>query len=246
MMRREMNQNNEMDRLRRCARPVMFHTGNAVAPFAIKGTAFFVGYGKTTFVVTARHVVRDFEPRKLLFYPTEKSTYPVRITHSWRIEDSANEPDSSDLFLARTNFEHLPRKVRAKTSLIHLDPPDTAEWSPNRADALFFLCGYPSDRNEADYETSQANIAQAFLQGRYVGPGGANGTHVLRVDNPLSIDFDGLSGSPVFSLQSEVGAAASTLRFCGMAIRGGATSSLIQFLEAEVILLALKEAVTRA
>lgn len=232
-----------MDRLRRCARPVMFDTGNAQAPFAVKGSSFFVGFRNTMFVVTARHVVGNFEPHKLLFYPTSDTEHPVRITRWWRVEDSANDPDSSDLFLARTDFQHLPKRVQSDARLIHLDPPGAVAWFNERAESLFFLCGFPSDRNEADYEGAAANLGQVVLHGRYTGPGPAYGTHQLRIENPLGVDFDGLSGSPVYSLHTEFGATRSSLRFCGMAIRGTARSSLLYFLEADVILLALNEAV---
>ena len=236
--------NDDLDRLRRTARPVIFSTGIPEAPYSIKGSSFFAGYGGTTFVITVRHVVRDFPGNKLMFYPTEDAKVPVRIANSWRVVDDANDEDSSDLYIVQADFGHLRRRIRAKTRLLHLDKPGATAWFDERHVSLFFLCGYPSDRNDADYENSKVNIAQVLVHGSYDAMAMANGVHTLRVTNPLGLDFDGLSGSPVFSMRHEL-AAQAPLRFCGVAIRGSSASGLVQFLEAGVVLLALKEAIAQ-
>src|SRR5262249_40249551 len=46
--------------LRDCAHPVVFETGLADCPFSVKGTAFVVGFEGTLYLLTARHVVRDW------------------------------------------------------------------------------------------------------------------------------------------------------------------------------------------
>jgi hypothetical protein len=231
----------DLDKVRRTSRPVLFDTGLPDAPFAIKGSSFFVGYGRSVFVASARHVIRDFPAHKLIFYPTESSKYPVRVVSSWRVVDSANNADSSDLFLAKVDFTHLPRRVRARARIIHLDPPEATLWFDERHTSTFFLVGYPSERNAANYELSQVLIAQVLVQGRYDGPAEAQGVHQLRLQNPLGLDFDGLSGSPVFSMRHEV-AAPAPLRFCGLAIRGSGASGLVRFLGSDVVRLALREA----
>ncbi len=203
----------DLDRLRSCAHPVIFKTGFATTPFAIKGTCFFASYRRMAFVITAGHVVRDFPPQRLLFSPTGQPKYPARISSWWHVQDLENDPDSSDLFLVRVSFSHLPRKVKARGRTIFFEAVDDTGWFDERFRSNFFLFGFPSQVNEADYTTNVANTGQAILTGAYEGPGDAHGTHLVRIRNPLNLDFNGLSGSPVYSIQSTVGSNLNSLRF---------------------------------
>lgn len=232
-----------LDHLRQCARPMVFETGIEGAAFSIIGTAFVVGFHRALFVVTARHVVRDLPVHRLVLYPSDRSKNGLRLSDCWYVEDDDNEPDSSDLFLVRAELTKVPKSIRRSSHLLHLTPPQVSDWFKDRHSATFFIFGYPMVVNEADYAKSQINTQQIFLHGTYVGPSMADRCHELLLKNPLGLpDFNGLSGSPVFCLRNEI-AAPTQPTFCGMALRGGASSGRIHFLEASVILLALQEAI---
>ena len=232
-----------LDHLRQCARPMVFETGIRSAAFSIAGTAFLVGFHRALFVITARHVVRDWPVHKLVVYPSDRSRNGLRLSDWWHVEDDENEPDSSDLFLVCAELTNVPKSIRKSSHLLHLTPPHVSDWFKDRHSATFFTFGYPKVVNEADYAKSQIKTQQFFLRGTYVGPSVSGGCHELLLRNPLDLpDFNGLSGSPVFCLRNEV-AAPTQPTFCGMALRGTSSSGRMHFLEASVILLALQEAV---
>ena len=152
-------------------------------------------------------------------------------------------PDSSDLVIMRLDTSRVPRAVRAATRLLHLTPEETTNWYEDRFSSKFFAVGYPKTHNFVDYASSTIKMGQVLLEGAYIGDGVADECHEGKFLNPLGItDFDGMSGSPVFSVRNVIGPA-PTPRFCGLAIRGGAVGGQIHFLSANVIRLALDEAV---
>jgi len=233
----------ELDHLRQCARPVVFETGIPDAPFSIAGTAFLVGFHRTFFVLTARHVVGDWPVQRLMVFPSDRSKQGLRLSEWWHVKDDENEPDSSDILLVRAEVRDIPKSIRRSSHLLHLTPPNVTEWFEDRHNSTFFIFGYPTAVNEADYARAQIKTQQFFLHGTYIGPSVAHGCHEVRLQNPLALaDFNGLSGSPVFSLRSEI-AIPRQPTFCGMALRGSASSGRIHFLEASIILLALQEAI---
>ncbi len=194
-------------------------------------------------MVTARHVVRDWPVHRLLVFPSDRSKEGLRLSDWWNVEDGESEPDSSDILLVRAELANVPKYIRRSSHLLHLTPPSVSEWVNDRHSSTFFLFGYPTAVNEADYARSQIKTRQFFLHGTYVGPSVANGCHELLLKNPLDLaDFNGLSGSPVFCLRNEI-AVPRQPTFCGMALRGTAGSSRVHFLEASIILLALQEAI---
>ncbi|MBW8365592.1 MAG: hypothetical protein K0M39_13680 [Rhizobium sp.] len=233
----------ELNHLRQCSRPVVFETGIPSAPYSIAGTAFLVAFHRTLFVITARHVVRDHPVNRLRIFPSDRSIEGLRLSDWWHIEDPKNDPDSSDILLIRADLTNVPKSIRKSNHLLHLTPPSVSEWFDDRYISRFFLFGYPSATNEADYAHSKLQLQQFFLPGRYVGPSIAHNCHELLIENPLNLsDFNGLSGSPVFCLRNEI-AISRQPTFCGMAIRGSARSQRAHFIEASTILLALQEAI---
>ena len=228
-----------LSRLRNCVRPVMFDTLSPDAPFGVKGSAFLVGYRGMMCAVTARHVVSGCPSDKLLICPTPNSA-AVRWSQFWTLENDAHDVDSTDLCIGRMDFANHSARAQRQAMLVNLDQLK-ANWWPGRHASRFFTCGFPSDRTEVSYERLEAKVAQVFLAGSYVGEALANGVHTVRVENPLGVDFDGLSGSPVFCMESALGMT-KPIQFCGVAIRGTASSRLIHFLEADTVLRGLRAA----
>lgn len=223
-----------IDRLRQCARPVIFETGNNDAPYSTAGTAFLVGFRQSLFVLTAAHVVRNCPIDKLLVFPSDKSAKPLRLNTWWPVEGNPDDPDASDMLIIKADLESIPVSERNEGCLIHLTHPQAVEWFEARDVSQFFLCGYPLVRNGVDYFRSEINTQQFFLAGTYKGKSPPEYCHVLNINNPLNLDdFNGLSGSPVFCQKFENGVATAPIRFCGMVLLGTAESGLVHFLDAQ-------------
>jgi hypothetical protein len=230
-----------IDRIIQCVRPMAFNTGVSAAPFSVAGTGFLVGYRRGVYLVSARHVVGKLEYSRVLIYPTEGAISPLRLTEGWTFQEEEEETDTSDIFVARVDAKNLGGPTKRRSRLLNIEPRQMSNWLPHRHTSMFFLGGYPKTDTYADYNSLQLKYRPYLLYGNYVGLGSIDGCHKLRLKNPHHISsFDGLSGSPVFSIPHAIGIAAQPT-FCGMLIRGTASSGIVHFLEAALLLVALEE-----
>ncbi len=214
----------QFDHLRGCAHPVVFETGIAEAPFSVAGTAFVVGFESLLYVLTARHVVRDWSKEQIAIIMSaagERLALRTRWEIRFHTEDAPSDEndDDSDLLIYRADLEGISPETRRSNHLLHLTPPNASSWFETRDESLFFLFGYPTHANGPDYEQSKVVKNQYLLHGQYVGPSITDGCFEIQVKNPLNLStFAGLSGSPVFSLRTSGEPIQPT--FCGMALRG--------------------------
>jgi hypothetical protein len=230
----------EFNHLRACVRPVVFETGVRDAPFSVKGTAIVAGYRKALYILTARHVVLDLPKERCAIIMSEAGER-LRLLARWQI-NTGEDGDSSDLVVFRADLMGISKKTRRSNHLLHLTPPSVAQWFPKRDSAMFFLFGYPAVANDADYERSKVNMNQFMLYGSYIGPSASSGCFQMSVKNLLALPtFDGMSGSPVFSLNTPIGGSGQPT-FCGMVLRGTPNSERVHFLGSDTILGALDAA----
>jgi hypothetical protein len=233
----------DLKRLRYCARAMVFETGESEFPFAVAGTAFAVAFRNELLVLTARHVVGECPTNQLRLIVADEGDC-VTLTDRWdiRVEDEEEDGDHNDLLIFRADIRNVSPEARQKNQVINLTPPDISDWYETRNEAMFFLFGYPKSANCADYELSKVISNQYLLHGAFVGDSLSFGCYELAMQNPLKLpEFDGLSGSPVFSLFTGKASGAQPT-FCGLAIRGTASSGRVHFLGSQTIVAALDEA----
>lgn len=201
-----------------------------------------VGYKRSLYVVTARHLVQSHPIERLVVFPADGSRKPLRFSQWWNVADADDRSDIDDLLILRADISAIQPEDRRNAHLLHLTPPDAAAWHEDRHTSRFFLFGYALEGSEVDYAQQRIHTGQFLLPANYVGPSAALPCHELKVENPLKLnDFNGLSGSPVMALPIALGTG-SVPRFAGLAVRGGAEALKIHFLPAEVIMAALKQA----
>jgi hypothetical protein len=235
-----------IDKIRHCVRPVIFLTGIPATPYSTAGTAFLVGFGHSVLIITAKHVLQNYPPEKLIVYPSNKSKKHIRIIDWWDVHKDSSAPDYSDIIVLKADMDSMPKKDRVDGQLLFLSPSSSTEWFDSRFTASYFLCGHPHEINEVDYDATQINTGQVLLPAKFVGPSKSAGCYALRTENPLNISsFNGLSGSPVFCYQNAFPlslAPTTSPKFCGMVLRGGAEAGIVHFLSADVIVNVLQEA----
>jgi hypothetical protein len=231
-----------LDRLRRCALPVIFETDIDDFPCSTVGTAFIVGFRQSVFILMPQHVVKDCPVEKVRIYPSWNHQYTFRYLDSWQIKTTPEDPDASDLLIIKADLSDIPLAERKDIQLIDLNSPDNVAWYDERHDSQFFLCGFPSAGSEGvNYSTLEIRTSQYFLEGVYVDVSLISCCHRIKVKNPLNLcHFGGLSGSPVFSHRCD-NTVGTPSRFCGMVLRGTASSGYIHFLGVEFLMKALTE-----
>lgn len=230
-----------MRNIRSTARPLLFRTGLPDAPIATWGTCFLVGRHGRLFAVTARHLVGDNHSSSVVVLPTSKALQPLPLSRG--ITKADDDLGSYDVTVYEVSVANMKALVAKQARIVRLDYKSWYGWQPNAFTSLFFLTGYPGELNAVDYDAGLVLSSQVVLAGRYSGPSNIQQTiYSVRMDNPLGLKhFRGLSGSPVFCLETRF-CSESVSRFCGIAVMGTAESGTVHFLEASVIVQLLDDA----
>jgi hypothetical protein len=234
----------DLKRLRYCARPRVFETGVPEFPFTVAGTGFVVAFRNDLLVLTARHVVGDWPTNQLRLIVSDAGDC-VTFKNRWniRVEDEEEGGDQNDLLILQADIGNVTAAARRENHVINLTPPSISDWYETRKEAMFFLFGYHKIANGPDYDLSKVISNQYLLHGTFIGDSVSFGCYELAMQNPLKLpSLDGLSGSPVFSLFTGAAGTAQPT-FCGLAIRGTASSGRVHILGSQTILAALDEAV---
>lgn len=235
--------------LRAVASPVAFHVDCDEYPVSVAGTAFLVGHGGSIYVITPAHVVRNYDPLRLIIFPsltTDAASERIRLVNFWRVKVDPEDPETTDIVVIEADVSSVSKSVSSGGRVIDLTDPRNHEWRDQRWESVMFLMGYPTEINEMDYANLTFSAQQTMLAGAFAGPTRSRCCHKIRVTvRPPVTDFNGLSGSPVFSLESSVGQPHSA-KFAGMVLLGTASSGLVRFVEAERILQVLSEMRTPA
>jgi hypothetical protein len=227
-----------LNRIRSCASPLVFATGYDEAPFSVLGSGFIVSFHGTPYFLTTAHAVGPADPRRVVVYPA--GTDPaIQVRNFWRIQPDRDDSDSTDFIVLELEPSQVTPHVRTIGRVVNLTPETIEVWLESTQESTFFLMGYPSALNRADYDVSKILSSQVLLRGVYVKAWTNELCHELRVANPHKIqDFSGLSGAPVFSCLN--GPVPQPVRFCGMALRGTPSSGTVHFLAGSQLLKALE------
>jgi hypothetical protein len=218
----------------KCARPVLFQNDNEQWPLSLGGTAFVVRFRGRHFVLTAKHVLRDFQfsQFRVQLHPDSNQFIPLTGMYTLRDKDPddfGRDEDQFDIAVWTTADEHLVPGVFGNAEPYDLRGFDALTvFNPN-ADYLF--CGYPIEGRE--YDSDRRHMHQTALSGRaqYVRRTPYACLHqVSLVLNDQVSNLDGFSGSPVFQVNQGEGKY-SYEAFAGMLVRGTRESAIAYFVE---------------
>jgi hypothetical protein len=160
-----------------------------------------------------------------------------------RVEEEDEDGDQNDLLIFSADIGNVSAEARRLNHVINLTPPSISDWFHTRKESMFFLFGYPKVANSADYDLSKVISNQYLLHGSFIGDSVSSDCYALAIENLLLLStFDGLSGSPVFSLFTATAGSAQPT-FCGIALRGTPSSGRVHILGSQTILAALNEVV---
>jgi hypothetical protein len=216
-----------------CVRPVVFSLpGTKFVGFC--GTGFFVQYGPEIFFLTAKHVLADSDLSNLCIYYNLKRPEIVRGVSVVPITSA--DPDDTDH--ADIACLYIPPEYSCAASFgdqppFDLDPKAIlSEFNPSMR--LYFR-GLSPERSVHDYENDVRRINFLSAESRYVGPSEQKDMHVIDAGSGINMpEFDGLSGSPVFSVTKSHDPLAKG-RLAGMLLRGGHKSGRLHFVSAAQI-----------
>jgi hypothetical protein len=207
-----------------CSRPVLFQNADPQFPFSIGGTAFIVRFRNRHFVITAKHVLtmNGFRPEqfRIQYRADGKKCLPLRSVYWLR---SGNTDDTDQFDLAAWDVDEDAINV----DLFGDDLPyGLREWDNLTvfgANSHYLYRGFPTFMRSVDYSGSTIQQGSISSRARYVGPTPYAHIHeIALVNDGTLISAEGLSGSPIFQVNNDVGQF-SFEAFAGIMIRGNST-----------------------
>lgn len=224
-----------------CVRAVVFRDEATNFP-SILGSGFFLKLFGDVFFITARHVIKSgygfaIEDIAIQYQKTRNDCVPF-CEH--RVFSSANpdDTDHADIVIYRVD----PSRVQM-ASFGAEEPFDIVAKmfvTEYRKGMELYFYGLSPSVGDYDYENG---IYKTWFSGgdvTYLRPApGILSVHVGTAEvNDQCPDFDGLSGSPLFSID-EPDNPSSSSRFAGMLLRGTLSSKLFHFMDSTSIYLKL-------
>lgn len=225
------------------ARPFVVQNADDNYPYSGVGSSFVVSTKNSDYWITAAHVVRVFrgDAESIRVFPTEQSRQSLPFNESYSINTvrGSDDEDFKDVYGLRINLNEFQRC--GDTALVS-SAVDTGFFNPLKLQggARLAIVGYPSEKNYIDYANSKINIQRYIFDAHYLGESISAHCYQLMVKDSLSLEsFDGLCGSPVFYFPkvdiAHQNQPSRDPHFVGMIIRGSPSSSLMQFISAQVI-----------
>ncbi len=216
-----------------CVRPVVFETGNAIAPHTVFGSCFLIGYRGRVFAITARHVLQpdgDLSPMCV----RSPSGRLLRLRDVFFLPTSKVSDDFADLVIVEVDMKRLVGDM-GKTLILPLRPDDE-DWLPGRFVSPFVVLGFPNEHTFMDYETGEVVEGLVELIGQYSTPAASKHLHEIAIESQPALEsYSGFSGGPVLMLRRSVGTPVVPI-LCGVAVQGTSASRTVRFIERMILL----------
>ncbi|MFA5826307.1 MAG: hypothetical protein WC825_10090 [Gallionellaceae bacterium] len=227
-----------ISRLSPSVQPLVFETGLEEMPYMTAGTVFMVGYEGKPYVLTTRHGLNPENIGPICVFPSDWSQKIIPLKNVFYVPRTYEAEDFVDLAVIEIDTARITNQEIAQATLIDLALA-SGEWQLDTHLVDLFILGYPGDKSHVDYETQELRTDRVTLFGRYGGASPIPHLHIMNVDRSHELStFNGLSGSPVFGWIQTPDKNPRVV-FCGMVIRGTASSGLVHFLDRSVLLDAL-------
>jgi hypothetical protein len=229
-----------MHQFEETSRPVIFEHGDSKFPYWGKGSSFLLANSKSYYWITASHVLTNMggSVQTLRIFPSDHSRISLPFNEQYTItKGSTDDEDYKDIFALRINIKEFEDFGDAPLIAQDANRGVLPAEQLTLGDELWVI-GYPAESNFIDYDCGQIRNTRTVILAIYRGPSVSDHCHEVGIESSIRLhSYDGLSGSPVFYMRSQVHDEQTVLYplFVGMLLRGTASSSLAHFVSMSVI-----------
>lgn len=215
--------------LTRHARPVLFENAGEYR-FTGSGTALLLRYNNGSYVITAKHALRDYciSQLRIMVNPGtsgDVDCFPIRSAFQFRCRP---DEDFEDFLVGEVMTDELD--VEAQQLFFLYEPPEDCHFVVDDGNRVLVV-GFPDENQAIDYDERAIYCQATIVMGCEVRQREEDLTYplVLRSDCGLS-SFRGFSGSPVFAHSRDGG-----IRLVGLVQRGHPSTRILRFLDIRAI-----------
>jgi len=202
-------------------------------PYSMGGTCFVVGYKSRAFVVTARHCLRDRNPRESLIPLTVGGRDFIPLNqYGTYVQKDLNDPAYADLAVFETPLDKYPENKSFKLDRFLLDLQIGRSVQPDKG--IIMLKGYPYEIKGIDYDRCNISVGPFVSDADYLEPASEYCFWVGFPTESIPIQsINGMSGSPVFQfLPSDY----LIRNLIGIVIEGTVKSARVKVIDSRVII----------
>jgi len=240
-----------MSSFEEACRPVNFEHEDAKFPYWGKGSSFLNANSRAYYWITASHVLSNIggAARSVRIFPSDHSRISLPFNEKYTItEGLADDEDYKDVFVLRVDLDEFASSGDAPLVAQDIEKGIFLAEDLTLGNELWVI-GYPSESNFVDYDAQKIKNTRSVLRALYQGPSISDHCHELRVESSVQLEsYDGLSGGPVFYMQSKVsdGRTLTYPMLVGMLLRGTASSSIAHFVSSNIIVNLIVQAESNA
>jgi hypothetical protein len=228
--------------LLKITRPISYKNEDKCWPYSTRGSCVVVGCFGRLYIVTAKHVTKDYKPSQILVPYEEGDNHFLPLKEAFVPRTTENEDtDHKDIILIEIWRKELDVNRLKKTSIADIS---TDAHKQLTSETRYIVSGYPFSLNRVDYEkqciSHQAacipalpmnpNVYIGVDQIKFDSDGGLKSDSDICTDDP----FNGLSGGGIFSLTPN-GHGNNTVAFQGILLRATASSRIGYILKTDLI-----------
>jgi hypothetical protein len=210
------------------------HTGDPKYPYRFFGSGTAVAVAGRHFVFCCGHQIDHVSPDDVAIYHKAKN---ITLTGSQLLKPTLT-PDNNDTDWIDVRAMEFVTRNYSIENLSHqffLVERRKNVW-PENFDKTFIVYGYPSERQDVDYEIPHVTAHSTQVIATYEGTCSSPHLHRLTMNRKEAFDADGMSGGAVFYLgQRRFGE--YFIGLAGMVMRGSKTSDTLYFVDADFMVM---------
>lgn len=216
--------------LHRYCKQLFILTGSEQFPYQFFGSSTAVKFGNRHLVLCCGHQIDSIEPDKIAIYVKAQNS---TVTASSLLRPKVTTDNSDTDWIDVRALEYVVENYKTPNLSREFFAVERDGVWPLNSTGRFLLFGYPTERQEVDYEQPRIRAHVVEVGATYDGPSNSPHVHRVKMDRKVTFHADGMSGGPVFYLGRSSGA--FFVGFAGIIIRGGATSEIIHFIDASFL-----------
>lgn len=217
--------------LRDHCKQLLVHTADDAFPYRLLGSGTCVSVKDRSFMLCCGHQIDEVSPDDVTI---AGAGLTVTASASQLFAPTITQDNADSDWIDARAFEYVTANYPIANFERSFFTISEDEIWPSRSTDRFVVLGYPSERQDYDFENGRIRAHVVIAWANYVGPTGSPHLHRIRLDRTEAFAADGMSGGAVF----HVGGAAPDhfIGFAGMIQRGSATSDDLYLLDARMLL----------
>ena len=215
------------------ARPLLFKEKCDDYPYSLGGTCFLFQYDNHSYIVTAKHCLKDRDIASLIVlinpWDNVNDIYPFSFTSPFHILPNDDTTDLNEDYLDVIFYPVDSREITDETARFFIPFKEVFDCDFSLERRTICVVGYPDPAHGINYEKGIYESATVIISAEGVVKRDDFMYEMQLPATPLA-SYNGFSGAPVYSTGLD-----GNVKIIGMVLRGGVKVRKLLFLDIRMI-----------